>query len=314
MKSQEDIVTISSSNSSEDSDWEEYLRSGESRSGDGYRCKCRKGHKNKKQTMACIAREDNEFEVEIWKDHVTELGKAIKREEKVSNRTMASMIRIGAREMGVRRENPAEPTFEGAALRPEAQECHQGDLYLEARIQSRKEGPPRFTYIYTARTDIWHKYLTSPKDIISSILWKVAQNAERRAIGAKIDMMLTLARCFQELTHREEVARKGFALGKNLSKYDGGDRVGRLALQTMKKWEKERTRNIQTKLIKMATEPARPEPNTKCDGCQLIPDSRLRQMQLGTDKEDAAEDEDEEPESATEDAPEDPARNAAKRK
>ena len=135
---------------------------------------------------------------------MAEFGRAIKREEKVSNRTLASTIRIGAREMGVRRENLAEPTFEGAALRPEAQECHQGDLYQEARIQSRKEGPPRFTYVYKAREDTWHKYLTSPKDIIDSISWQVAKNAEIRAIRSKIDMLIRLARCFQEITHKEE--------------------------------------------------------------------------------------------------------------
>ena len=82
--------------------------------------------------MACIAREDYEFEVETWGDYVTELGKSIKREKKVSNRTLASAIRIGAREIGERKKNPAEPSFEGAALSPEAQECHQGDLYQEA--------------------------------------------------------------------------------------------------------------------------------------------------------------------------------------
>ena len=108
----------------------------------------------------------------------------------------------------------------------------------------------------------------------------MARNAERKAIRSKIDMFTRLARCFQEITHREEVARKGFAVGRNLSLYDSGERVGRLALRTMKKWDKERklqrTMNIQTKLINMATE-GKLGPNAKCPGCQMIPDSRLRQ-------------------------------------
>ena len=163
MKSKEDIVTISSSDLSEESDWdwEEYNESirypdsgssGASRTGDGYKCKCRRGHKTKKATIACIAQEDYESEVEIWEDHVNELGKAIKRDG-VSTRTLANRIRIAALGMGIRRENPAEPTFTGAALRPEAQECHQGDLYQEARRQSRQEGPPKYTYVYRSATN-----------------------------------------------------------------------------------------------------------------------------------------------------------------
>ena len=131
MKAQEEIVTISSS---EDSDFTEDPET-------GAKCKCNRGHRKKAQIIDCIAREDYDDEVEDWGEYVKELGKAIGR-DKVSNRTLAAVLRMGAQEIGERKENPLEPSFEGAALRPEAQECHQGDLYQEARLQSRREGPP----------------------------------------------------------------------------------------------------------------------------------------------------------------------------
>jgi hypothetical protein len=182
--------------------------------------------------------------------------------------------------MGIRRDNPAEPTFAGAALRPKSQECHQGDLYQEAKRQARQEGPPKYTYVYNGASDNWLKYLTNPQDIMTHILGKIAQTAERKAIRSKIESMTELSKCFQEVTHREEVARKGFAVGKNLRKYDGGERIGKKAKKIMIKWEKERARTAQAQrvLTKLGAEPPRrPGPTTKCDGCQRVPDSKLRQ-------------------------------------
>ena len=143
MKAQEEIVTISSS---EDSDFEEHLAR-------GARCKCNKGHRKKAQIVACIARKDYEDDVIDWGEYVKELGKAIGR-DKISNRTLATALRMGAQEIGERKEKPM-PSFEGAALRPEAQECHQGDLYQEARLQARREGPPLYTYVYDSTQDSW---------------------------------------------------------------------------------------------------------------------------------------------------------------
>ena len=279
MKSAEEIVTISSSESSDESDWdwEEYRVYNEFN--DGYKCKCRRGHKTKKATVACIAQKDYEPEVEIWEEAVNELGKAIKREE-VSTKSLANDIRVEALVMGIRRDNPAEPTFTGAALRPKSQECHQGDLYQEAKRQARQEGPPKYTYVYNSTTDIWLKYLTNPKDVLTHILGKISQTAERKAIRSKIESMVTLSKCFQEITHREEVARKGFGVGKNLRQYDGGRKIEKKAKKIMIKWENERARyaQIQRNLTRIAAEPARrPGPTTKCDGCQRVPDSRLRQ-------------------------------------
>ena len=226
-KAQEDIVTISSEDSESD---------GEARA----RCKCNKGHKNRRQIMACIAKEDCENDIEDWGDYVKELGKAVVR-DKVSNRTLATAFRMGAQEIGERKDNPADyPSFKGAALRPEAQECHQGDLYHEALRQARREGPPLYTFIYDADQDSWYKYLTNPQDIIKSLINQIDRNAEREAMKAKIYIIQSLTRAFGEITHREEVARKGFARGKNINMYDAGEKVGRMVLKRMRKWKEER--------------------------------------------------------------------------
>ena len=281
IKSAEEIVTISSSESesSDDSDldWEERLYWDWDEMYDGYKCKCRKGHKTKKATIACIAQKDYEPEVEIWEEAVNELGKAIKREE-VSTKSLANDIRVEALVMGIRRDNPAEPTFTGAALRPKSQECHQGDLYQEAKNQARQEGPPKYTYVYDSNPDTWLKYLTSPNDVLTYILGKIYQTAERKAIRSKIESMVTLSKCFQEITHREEAARKGFAVGKNLRQYDGGRRIEKKAKKIMIKWDNERTRyaQIQRNITRIAAEPKIPGPTTKCDGCNRVPDSSLR--------------------------------------
>ena len=283
IKSAEDIVTISSSESesSDDSDldWEERQYWDWNETYDGYKCKCRRGHKTKTATIACIAQEDYEDEVEIWGEAVKELGKAIKREP-VSTKSLANDIRVEALVMGIRRDNPAEPTFSGAqALRPRGQECHHGDLYQEAKHQARQEGPPKYTYVYDSNPDTWLKYFTSPKDVLTYILGKIYQNAERTAIRSKIETMMTLSKCFQEITHREEVARKGFALGKNLRQYDGGRKVEKKAKKIMIKWDTARIRyaQIQRNITRIAAEPLkRPGPTTECDGCHRVPDSDLR--------------------------------------
>ena len=115
-KAEDDIVTISSEDSESD---------GEGRA----RCKCNKGHKNRKQIMACIAKEDCERDIGDWGDYVEELGKAVVR-DKVSNKKLATAFRVGAQEIGERKNNPDDyPSLKGAARRPEAQECHQGNLY-----------------------------------------------------------------------------------------------------------------------------------------------------------------------------------------
>jgi len=89
MKLTEEIVTISSSESSDESDWEweeynkeyKWNKSGKEYNefNDSYKCKCRRGHKTKKATVACIAQKDYEPEMEIWEEAVNELGRAIKR-------------------------------------------------------------------------------------------------------------------------------------------------------------------------------------------------------------------------------------------
>ena len=167
----------------------------------------------------------------------------------------------------------------GEAIRPKSQECHQGDLYQEAKRQTRQEGPPKYKYVYNSTTDIWLKYLTNPQDVLTHILGKISQTAERKAIRSKIESMVTLLKCFQEITHREEAARKGFAVGKNLRQYDGGRRIEKKAKKIMIKWENERTRyaQIQRNITRIAAEPPkRPGPTTKCDGCNRVPDSSLR--------------------------------------
>ena len=283
IRSAEDIVTISSdSEFSEDSDcdWEAYKMMTESNQ--GYKCKCRKGHETKKDTIECIAKEDYEAETAIWAEAVNELGIALKREE-VSTKTLANDIRVEALVMGIRRDSPPEPKFTGGALRPKSQECHQGDLYQEAKRQARQEGPPKHTYVYNGPTDSWLKYFANPNDVLTYILGKISQTAERKAIRSKIKSMVALSKCFQEITHREENARKGYAVGQNLRQYDGGRRIEKKAKKIIIQWEKERTRyaQVQRNIINMAQEPPRkPGPTTKCDGCQKVPDSpdsRLRQ-------------------------------------
>jgi hypothetical protein len=281
MKAAEDIVTISSSESGDEPDWDWQQYRAHNEFNDGYKCKCRGGHKTKKATIECIAQKDYEPEMEIWEEAVNELGKAIKRErEELATKPLANHIRVEALVMGIRREGPAEPTFTGGDKRPNSQECHQGDLYQEAKRQVRQEGPPKYAYVYDCATDIWLKYLTSPQDVLTHILGKISQTAERKAIRSKIESMVTLSKCIQEITHREEVARKGYAVGKNLRQYDGGRKIEKKAKRIIIKWEYERARTaeIQRNLTRMAAEPPRrPGPTTKCDGCQLVPDSRLLQ-------------------------------------
>ena len=145
----------------------------------------------------------------------------------MSTKNLANDIRVETLVMGIRRDNPAEPRFTGAALRPESQECHQGELYQEAKRQARQEGPPKYTYIYNAPLDTWKKYLTNPKDLLTHILEKISQTAERKAIRSKIESMVTLSKCFQEITHREEVARKGFGVGKTFGNMMEEERLKR---------------------------------------------------------------------------------------
>jgi hypothetical protein len=69
-------------------------------------------------------------------------------------------------------------------------------------------------------------------------------------------------------------------VGKNLRQYDGGSKIEKKAKKIMIKWENKRARyaQIQRNLTRIAAEPPRrPGPTTKCDGCQMVPDSRLRQ-------------------------------------
>jgi hypothetical protein len=130
--------------------------------------------------------------------------------------------------------------------------------------------------------------MSSAKDVMTHILGKIAQNAERKAIRTKIYALITLSQCFQEITHREEVARTGFAAGRNMRQYDGGRKIEKKAKTIMLKWDDERVidaqiqrnlaRRAEEQIYRRAEEPPRkPGPNTKCDGCQKVPDSRLRQ-------------------------------------
>ena len=149
-KEENDIVTISS----EDSDSEEKLRF--------CRCKGNKAHKNKKQLMACIGREHNKKDFDYWTDFITELGKAVAR-DKTSKKKLDTAFRVGIKDIGERKLSN-HPYLKEEELRPEAQECHQGNLYKEAIQQARRDGPPVYTFIYEATKDCWHKYLTSYQD------------------------------------------------------------------------------------------------------------------------------------------------------
>ena len=278
-RSAEDIVTISSdTEASEDSDgdWEEYKRT--TGSGEGFKCKCKKGHETKEDTIECITKKDYEVETETWGEAVNELSRAIKRDEG-SIKDLANDIRVEALVMGIRKDNPFEPRFTGGKLRPKSQECHQGNLYREAKRQARQEGPPTHTFVYNSSTDLFIKYFVSPKDVLTYMLGKISQKAERKAIRSKIESMITLSKCFQEITHREESARKGYAMGKNLAWYDGGRRIEKKAQKIITKWNNERTRFARVqRSIRNGTkdQPRKPGPNTKCDGCQKVPDSTLR--------------------------------------
>ena len=278
-RSAEDIVTISSdTEASEDSDcdWEEYKRT--TGSGEGFKCKCKKGHETKGDTIECITKKDYEVETETWAEAVNELSRAIKRDEG-SIKDLANDIRVEALVMGIRKDNPFEPRFTGGELRPKSQECHQGNLYREAKRQARQEGPPTHTFVYNSSTDLFIKYFVSPKDVLTYMLGKISQKAERKAIRSKIESMITLSKCFQEITHREESARKGYAMGKNLAWYDGGRRIEKKAQKIITKWNNERTRFARVqRSIRNGTkdQPRKPGPNTKCDGCQKVPDSTLR--------------------------------------
>ena len=284
IRSAEDIVTISSdSEFSGDSDCDQEAYKKITGSTEGYKCKCREGHESKKDTIECLAKKDYEAETTIWAEAINELGNALKREE-VPTKTLARLandIRVEALVMGIRKDSPPEPKFTGGALRPKNQECHQGDLYEEAKCQARQEGPPTHTYVYNGPADSWLKYFASPSDVLTYILGKISQTAERTAIRSKIDSMVALSKCFQEITHREEVARKGYAVGKNLRQYDGGKRIEKKARKLIVQWANERARyeRVQRNIINMAEEepPRKPGPTTKCDGCQKVPDSKLRQ-------------------------------------
>ena len=278
-RSAEDIVTISSdTEASEDSDcdWEAYKRI--TGSEEGFKCKCKKGHETKRDTIECITKKDYEVETETWAEAVNELSRAIKRDEG-SIKDLANDIRVEALVMGIRKDNPFEPRFTGGELRPKSQECHQGNLYREAKRQARQEGPPTHTFVYNSSTDLFIKYFVSPKDVLTYMLGKISQKAERKAIRSKIESMITLSKCFQEITHREESARKGYAMGKNLAWYDGGRRIEKKAQKIITKWNNERTRFARAqRSIRNGTkdQPRKPGPNTKCDGCQKVPDSTLR--------------------------------------
>ena len=284
IRSAEDIVTISSdSEFSGDSDCDQEAYKKITGSTEGYKCKCREGHESKKDTIECLAKKDYEAETTIWAEAINELGNALKREE-VPTKTLARLandIRVEALVMGIRKDSPPEPKFTGGALRPKNQECHQGDLYEEAKCQARQEKPPTHTYVYNGPADSWLKYFASPSDVLTYILGKISQTAERTAIRSKIDSMVALSKCFQEITHREEVARKGYAVGKNLRQYDGGKRIEKKARKLIVQWANERARyeRVQRDIINMAEEepPRKPGPTTKCDGCQKVPDSKLRQ-------------------------------------
>ena len=109
---------------------------------------------------------------------------------------------------------------------------------------------------------------------------QIDRNAKREAMKAKISIIQSLTRAFGEITHREEVARKGFARGHNIKTYDAGEKVGRMALKTMRKWKEERDHyealSQARKTLGSQKREEKPGPNTKCNFCQKIPDSRLR--------------------------------------
>ena len=266
-KEEDDIVTISSE---EDSDLEEKLRY--------CRCKSNKAHKNKKQLMACIGKEHNKKDFNYWTSFITELGKAVARDN-TSKKKLAIAFRVGIQDIGERKISN-HPYLKEEELRPKAQECHKGKLYKEAIQQARRDGPPAYTFIYEATNDIWHKYLTSYQDIVKSMMNTIERDAERDTMMVKIRIIKSLRRAFEETTSREEVARKGFNKGQNLSHFDAGEKVGKFVLKTMNKWKKERQEyealcHDRTTMNK-DKQIENPGPNSRCSHCKRIPDSRLK--------------------------------------
>ena len=223
-KDENQIVTISSSES-EDSD--EEGRTNENR------CRCTITHKTKQQLINCLSRKDNEEDFDSWENFITELGKAVSR-EKISKKQLATAFRVGAQQLGERKPQDY-PSHQGEALRPEAQECHQGNFYKEALQQAKQAGPPKFTYIFNEEKDSWVKYLPNHQDVINSITKQVDKNAERESIKAKIRTIKSLTRAFEETTAREEIARKGYAIGRNIRSFEAGEKVGRMVWKTMNK-------------------------------------------------------------------------------
>ena len=269
-QTQENIVTISTSEDS-DSDIEASA-------------KCRRNQNSRNKTQIMIKKQHEE-NVKDWGPYIKELGKSVTR-DKVSNRALARMVREGSQEIGDRKPNPEDyPNFkESAPLRPETQECHQGDLYQEARQQAKREGPPLYTLVYDANLDHWFKYLTSPEDIIKSLTNQIELRAERAAMKAKIEMIQTQTKAFREVTHREEMESGKWQETR-------GEKTGRLALKTIRKW-KEELDQYKTRKEALANQKRegrvwrekekkekkeKPGPNTKCHGCKAIPDARLRQ-------------------------------------
>ena len=266
-KDENDIVTITSDSESD----------GEGRTR-RTRCRCNKLHKSKKQLMACLGREDNDKDYSFWKDFITELGKAVTRDN-VTKKKLAIAFRVGAQQLGERKPQNYL-SLQGEALRPEAQECHKGNLYKEALQQAKKSGPPLYTFIFNTEIDSWVKYLTSYQDVINSITNQIDKTAEREAMKAKIRIIKSLTKAFEETTAREETARKGYNRGRNMSSFDAGEKVGRMALKTMNKWQSERNQYealCQTrKTLGKEKREENPGPNTKCSFCKKIPDSRLK--------------------------------------
>ena len=274
-KDENQIVTISSSES-EDSD--EEGRTNETR------CRCTITHKTKQQLINCLSRKDNEEDFDSWENFITELGKAVSR-EKISKKQLATAFRVGAQQLGERKPQDY-PSHQGEALRPEAQECHQGNFYKEALQQAKQAGPPKFTYIFNEEKDSWVKYLPNHQDVINSITKQVDKTAERESIKAKIRTIKSLTLAFEETTAREEIARKGYARGRNIRSFEAGEKVGRMVMKTMNKWKEEKKQyearcaeaRCETKeTIDKKKGKETPGPNDRCSFCRKVPDSRLKQ-------------------------------------
>ena len=174
----------------------------------------------------------------------------------------------------MRKELEEEEKEDSEARKLMTEACHTHPYYLKVIEQEKSDSPPAFRYIYFAEDDDWEVEESSPEDILQSMFRKVNRRVEKKALQARIQMICSIRRAFQETRYREEVARKGYGRMRR--------RVIQKAKERMEEWEEERTRQGRPtiKAIKgsIASMKAidRPGPSEACHGCGIVPDHRLK--------------------------------------